>query len=353
MAGPLTYARAAAPLVPFASRLPFVAGGGGEMPDIERVREDVAIDRRQARRVRRGLRLRAGRRAARHLPARARLRPAHGADDRRALPVRPDRPRAHRQPDRAAPPDRRGGAADAACPSHPRRAAPARPRVLDRHRGVHRRRAVWEETQHDAAPRWRRGRRTRRPSAPRTRLPERRGVAPGRRPRPPLRGRLRRPQPDPPLGADRQGVRVPARDRPRDVDEGALRRRAGADRARSPSTSSSAGRSCCPAGSRSPPATTALLGARRRGRHPAPGGHASDERRRPQQQDRAAGAAPPRRHRTRSTASGCVPPPSARSTREPQRLPRRGRREPHVQCGVQAGSAGPPGRRRRAATPST
>jgi hypothetical protein len=45
MAGPLTYARAAAPLVPFASRLPFVAGGGGEMPDIERVREDVRVDR--------------------------------------------------------------------------------------------------------------------------------------------------------------------------------------------------------------------------------------------------------------------------------------------------------------------
>ncbi len=45
MPGPLTYARAAVPLVPFASRLPFVAGGGGEMPAIERVREDVAIDR--------------------------------------------------------------------------------------------------------------------------------------------------------------------------------------------------------------------------------------------------------------------------------------------------------------------
>jgi len=45
VAGPLTYARAAAPLVPFASRLPFVAGGGGEMPELERVREDVAIDR--------------------------------------------------------------------------------------------------------------------------------------------------------------------------------------------------------------------------------------------------------------------------------------------------------------------
>ncbi len=41
----LTYARAAAPLVPLASRLPFVAGGGGEMPELERVREDIAIDR--------------------------------------------------------------------------------------------------------------------------------------------------------------------------------------------------------------------------------------------------------------------------------------------------------------------
>jgi hypothetical protein len=41
----LTYARAAAPLVPLASRLPFVAGGGGEMPELERVRENVTIDR--------------------------------------------------------------------------------------------------------------------------------------------------------------------------------------------------------------------------------------------------------------------------------------------------------------------
>ena len=40
----LTYARAAAPLVPFASRLPFVAGGGGEMPELERVKQDVAVD---------------------------------------------------------------------------------------------------------------------------------------------------------------------------------------------------------------------------------------------------------------------------------------------------------------------
>lgn len=41
----MTYARAAAPLVPFASRLPFVAGGGGEMPELERTREGVAVDR--------------------------------------------------------------------------------------------------------------------------------------------------------------------------------------------------------------------------------------------------------------------------------------------------------------------
>jgi acyl dehydratase len=41
----LTYARAAAPLVPLASRLPFVAGGGGEMPALERERENLEIDR--------------------------------------------------------------------------------------------------------------------------------------------------------------------------------------------------------------------------------------------------------------------------------------------------------------------
>jgi acyl dehydratase len=38
------YARAAAPLVPLASRLPFVAGHGSEMPDLELVQRDVAVD---------------------------------------------------------------------------------------------------------------------------------------------------------------------------------------------------------------------------------------------------------------------------------------------------------------------
>ena len=57
--------------------------------------------------------------------------------------------------------------------------------------------------------------------------------------------RLRRPQPDPPARADREGVRLPARDRARDVDEGALPGLAGACRTPSPSTSRSRSRSCC------------------------------------------------------------------------------------------------------------
>ncbi len=39
------YARAAAPMVPGASRLPFVAGGGGELPDLELALEQVQVDR--------------------------------------------------------------------------------------------------------------------------------------------------------------------------------------------------------------------------------------------------------------------------------------------------------------------
>ena len=57
-----------------------------------------------------------------------------------------------------------------------------------------------------------------------------RPLAPARRPRPPLRRRLRRPQPDPPARPDREGVRLPARDRARHVDEGALPGRAAAAR---------------------------------------------------------------------------------------------------------------------------
>ena len=52
-------------------------------------------------------------------------------------------------------------------------------------------------------------------------------VEAGGRPRPPLRRRLGRPQPDPHLRPHRQALRLPARDRARDVDEGPLPGRAG------------------------------------------------------------------------------------------------------------------------------
>lgn len=39
-----TYVKAAAPLVPGASRLPWVAGGGGDMPDLHRTRTGVRVD---------------------------------------------------------------------------------------------------------------------------------------------------------------------------------------------------------------------------------------------------------------------------------------------------------------------
>lgn len=45
MSGLTTYARAALPLVPGASRLPFVAGGGSEMPDLELARDGIEVDR--------------------------------------------------------------------------------------------------------------------------------------------------------------------------------------------------------------------------------------------------------------------------------------------------------------------
>jgi acyl dehydratase len=48
----LNYTRAALPMVPGASRLPFVAGGGGEMPDLELSRAGVRIDREHLARYR-------------------------------------------------------------------------------------------------------------------------------------------------------------------------------------------------------------------------------------------------------------------------------------------------------------
>ena len=53
----------------------------------------------------------------------------------------------------------------------------------------------------------------------------RRRLEAARRPRPPVRRGVGRPQPDPPLPAHRQGVRLPAPDRARHVEHGPLRRR--------------------------------------------------------------------------------------------------------------------------------
>jgi hypothetical protein len=39
------FARAGAAVVPGATRLPFVAGGGGEVPDLTLVLDDVGVDR--------------------------------------------------------------------------------------------------------------------------------------------------------------------------------------------------------------------------------------------------------------------------------------------------------------------
>ncbi len=86
-------------------------------------------------------------------------------------------------------------------------------------------------------------------------------VAAGRRPRPPLRLRVRGPQPDPPLRPDRQGLRLPAADRARHVEQGALPGRARGATARRRRASRSPSRSpcCCPAPSdsaRPAPVTT-------------------------------------------------------------------------------------------------
>ena len=86
-----------------------------------------------------------------------------------------------------------------------------------------------------------------------------RRMAAGRRPRPPLRRGLRRPQPDPPAPADGQGVRLPAADRARDVEPGPLpgRRREPAARRGPGRRARSRSRCCSPGRCRSAPLPTA------------------------------------------------------------------------------------------------
>ena len=93
-------------------------------------------------------------------------------------------------------------------------APPQGPHLHARHRGPGRRRDRLGEHQHDAAPRQGRRRDAERASkAFRRRSTSRRSgqrrVEARRRPRPPLRRRLRRPQPDPHALADREAARLP------------------------------------------------------------------------------------------------------------------------------------------------
>ena len=230
----------------------------------------------------------------------------------------------------------------------------------------------------------------------------------GRRSRPPLRGGLRRSQPDPHARAHRQAVRVPRRDRPRDVDQGAGARGAGEPAARLPSASRSrsASRSCCPRrvefdepseqdrevvfairDATHSAASTAASGSRRsRGRRrqaktAAPASRAGNAARNPRRQEsstvnatdtdsgiaergmgmglralnapRRLGAARP--HRTRASASSgrCSAAPRAASARRPRRAarsrPRSSSARPARQATRQAARAVRRDARRRAA----
>ena len=229
------YARAAAPMIPGASRLPFLSRRRRRDPR-DRARAGRRAGRpRGGRRLRPGLRLPPPRPPSPHLPARARLPPAHGGDGGRRLPVRRGRPRHLENEDRAETADRRRrgdlpyGAADSAS------TAPERADLRPRDRGARRRGAGLGERQHDAAPRQGRRRRQgqreevlRRPhTGLGRRAPGRRAGAIGRvearrRPGAPLRRRLRRSQPDPHALADREAPRLPRGDRARDVDQGPL-----------------------------------------------------------------------------------------------------------------------------------
>ena len=82
------YLRAAAPLVPGASLLPFVPGGGGEVPELELTLAGVRAEAGRAAAYARVCGFTLTRHAAGDVPARAGVPAAHGADGRRTLPAR-------------------------------------------------------------------------------------------------------------------------------------------------------------------------------------------------------------------------------------------------------------------------
>ena len=152
-----TYARARARRsMPGASLLPFVAGRRrGDARRSSGRCAGVAIDPERARRLRAGLRLHAARRAAGDVPARPGVPAAHGADDRRAA----SRSRAvglvHIANRIVAAPADRASASGSTCACARRRSSRTRrgrtfSLVTEARVGGE---LVWEDRQHDAAPR--------------------------------------------------------------------------------------------------------------------------------------------------------------------------------------------------------
>ena len=130
------YARAGLGALPLSGRLPFLAGGGGEVPDLELELADVVGRPGAARRLLQGLRVQRARDHARDLPAHPRFPPAHGAAHRLELPRPGNRHGPHPQPDHAAAADRRPGAADDPRPLDQARAPREGADVHADHRGA-------------------------------------------------------------------------------------------------------------------------------------------------------------------------------------------------------------------------
>ena len=172
-----------------------------------------------------------------------------------ALPVRGGGARAHREPHHAAPADPARASASTcsvratALQEHPRGSSFALA-----HRGARRGRTrVWEESSTMLREAVERGAEPRAGRAVRARQRRRTGDRAAQwrlraRPRPPLRRRVRRPQPDPHARAEREGVRVSARRSPTACGAwpAAWPRSRVACPTHSPSRCASARRSCCP-----------------------------------------------------------------------------------------------------------
>ncbi len=165
--------------------------------------------------------------------------------------------------------------------THARRAS-ARQQLLARHRGrASAGRVVWEELSTMLHRERRAGRRGGRRAGARSavgRSHASTGVS--RRPRPPLRGRLGRSQPDPHASRlTARLARLPARDRARHVDQGTLPGRARGPSAatRSRPRCASARRSCCPRPSRSAMRLRTTASASRSATRTADDGHLDGE----------------------------------------------------------------------------